>query len=189
MKVLNLDPKLLTQTLIKSFGVKNIDEETVQLCMEVGEQLAQGKMRIKDVLDISDEHIEMLYTVAYELYQQKRFAEAEKIFLQICAYDPLHLKSWRGALASQVLQNKYRETIMSCYSLMQIDPLKISYYLDMAKAFYGLKQIEPAIKCCEAVEFMAKEETFILENKDANECYQKAVSMHKFLTQKGKDNL
>ena len=64
------DPKILLAELQKQFGQKaqNLTEETVKICLDIGEQLSRGKMRVRDVLQIPDDHLEMLYAIAYDFY-------------------------------------------------------------------------------------------------------------------------
>ena len=176
-------PKILLAELQKVFGpaTQNLTEETIKNCFEIGEQLSKGKMRIKDVLQIPDKHMEMLYAIAYNFYQGKKIEKANKIFTMLCTYDPLTTKYWEGFAATFRVQKKYNEAIAAYHMLTQLDALKISYYIDLAECFIKIDKPETAKQCCEAVIFMAGNETFKAENPDAAVCLQKAQSLKKML--------
>lgn len=178
-----IDPKILTAELKKAFGpeTENLDEETVRCCLEAGQQVAQGKMRIKDVLQIPDQHMKLLCSVAYQLYKNNKVERACKMFTMLCTYDPITPKYWEGLGATLRLLKKYNEAIAAYHILTQLRALKISYYLDLADCFIKINQPEVAEKCCEAVIFMAGNKTFKAENSDAADCLEKAKSLQRIL--------
>lgn len=177
------DPRILLAELQKEFGseAQNLKEETVKNCIDIGEQISQGKMRIKDVLQIPDKHMEMLYAIAYNFYQDNKIEQASKIFTMLCTYDPVSVKYWEGLGATMKLLKKYNEAICVYHILAQLHALKISYYLDLAECFIKINQPETAKQCCEMVIFMAGNETFKEENPDAADCLVKAQNLQKIL--------
>ena len=177
------DPKILLAELQKEFGpeAQNLTEETVKLCLDVGEQLSQGKVRVRDVLQIPDEHLEMLYAVAYNFYQDNKIEQASKIFVMLCTYDPVESKYWEGLGATLKLLKRYNDAVCVYYILTQLHALKISYYLDLAECFLKMNQPEAAKQCCELIIFMAENETFKAENTDAASCLEKAQRLQKIL--------
>ena len=178
-----INPKLLLTELKKTFGdiASNLTEEAVEMSLNLGQQLAQGKMRIKDVLQISDKHMEALYAIAYNFYQENKYEDANKIFTFLCRCDPIKPKFWEGLAATEKLQKHYNEAITFYYVLTQIRPLKISYYLDLAECFIKMDQKSTAKQCCQLVEFMVGNPVFNKENSDAETCLKKAKLMQKFL--------
>lgn len=178
-----VDPKILLAEIQKIFGpaAQNLSEETIKNCFEIGEKLSKGKMRIKDVLQISDKHMEMLYAIAYNFYQDNKIEQANKVFTMLCTYDPLTCKYWEGLAATFRVLKKYNEAIIAYHILSQLDALKISYYVDMAELFIKTNRPETAKQCCEAVAFMASNDTFKSENPDAAECLKKAETLKKIL--------
>lgn len=182
------DPKILLTELQKVLGegAKGLTEETVRNCLKVGELLSQGKTRIKDILQISDQHMEMLYMVACNFYQRNKIEKANKIFTTLCTYDPLGVKYWEGLGLTCKMLKQYNEAIAAYYMLTQLHALKISYYLDLADCFIRINQIEGAKQCCEAIIRMAKNETFKAENPDAEECSKKAETLKKILNKLNK---
>lgn len=177
------DPKILLAELQKALGpeVKNISEEAIKNCIDISELISQGKMRIKDALQIPDKHMEMLYAVAYNFYQDNKFEQASKIFTMLCTYDPVEVKYWEGLGATLKLLKRYNEAVCAYYALTQLHALKISYYLDLAECFMKMNQPETAKQCCEMVIFMAENETIKVENLDAAACLERAQKLQKIL--------
>ncbi len=175
--------KIIQTELKKTLGAdaNHITEEDINLSLTLGDQLSQGKIRLKDALNISDEHMEVLYTIAYESYVRGKLEDAYKTFTLICSYDPSKVKYWEGLGLTQKLLKKYDEAIISYFILIQLRALKISYYLDLAECFLKLGQKEPSMQCCEAIIIMAKDPTYAQENKDANICLDKANKLLKSL--------
>jgi len=168
--------QIIQDELKNAFGSEadKITKEDIILSLKLGDQLAEGNVRVKDILNISNEHMEILYTVAFESYDRKKFEDAYKTFMILCVYDPSSIKYWEGLGASQKMLKKYDEAIMSYFMLTQLHALKISYFLDLAECFLKLGQKDPCMKCCEAIIFMAQDSTYRPKNKDADECLQKA---------------
>ena len=159
----------------------DLTEETVDLGLKVGQQVATGKARLMDVLQIPKQHMEVLYATAYSLYERDKYQEAQKIFLLLCTYDPIEVKYWEGLGATQKLLKQYKEASASYFILTQLDPFRIVYFLELAKCLLGQNMNEGAMQCCEAVIFMANDPTFAPANKDAVECAMKAKQLLKTL--------
>ncbi len=178
-----VDPKILLAEIKKVFGpeAQNITEETIKTCIDVSELLSQGKMRVRDALQIPQKNLEMLYAIAYNLYQDNKIEKANNIFTLLCTYDPMDIRFWEGLGATLKLLKRYNEAICAYGILIQIHALKISYYLDLTECFIKTKQLETAKQCCELVIFMAENETFKAENSDAASCLTKAKILQKVL--------
>ena len=178
-----VDPKILLAELQKVFGsdIQKLNEETVGNCLTISELLAQGKMRVKDILQISDGHMEMLYATAYNFYQDNKIEQANKIFTMLCTYDPVESKYWEGLGATLKLLKRYKEAICAYHVLTQLHALKISYYFDLAECFLKIKQPENAKKCCDMIIFMAENKTIKAKNSDAKACLAKAKNLQRIL--------
>ncbi|MCO7227025.1 SycD/LcrH family type III secretion system chaperone [Pleionea sp. CnH1-48] len=60
---------------------------------------------------VSKEYMEQLYSFGYELFEQEKWAEAEKVFNLLCYYSHLTQSYWLALGASQRNQKKYKEAI------------------------------------------------------------------------------
>lgn len=175
----------LQTELPKLFGSHlKLSKKEIGESLLLGHLFAKGQLHLKDVLGIPPKRMELLYTAAFELYQKDQIKDANRLFLLLCAYDPTSIRSWEGwAITSKLLQ-QHQDALIGYQILTELNPIKISYYLDLAEEFCKMKQIEPAIKCCEAIEYMAKTEPFSSGNPDAPACLKKATILHQALTQK-----
>ena len=175
--------KLILTELKKELGpaASHLTEEIVDLNINFGQQLSQGKVLLKDVLNISDEHMETLYALAYNYYQKNKYEDARKLFTLLCTYDPLKYKYWEGASATARLLNSYQEAIIAYGALLQLRPMKLSYYNELAECFLKIDQKDNAKQCCEAVLAADDAEDFRKENPDMATCIAKAKSLLKAL--------
>lgn len=175
--------KLILTELKKELGpvASHLSEEIIDLNINLGQQLAQGKARLKDVLNISDKHMETLYAIAYNYYQKNKYEDAKKLFTLLCTYDPLKYKYWEGASATARLLNSYQEAVIAYGALLQLRPMKMSYYNELAECFLKLNQKDNAKQCCEAVLVAGDSEDFRKENPDMETCVNKAKGLLKVL--------
>ncbi len=175
--------KLILTELKKELGpsAAHLSEDVIDLNLNLGQQLAEGKVRLKDVLNIPDQHMETLYAIAYNYYQKNKYEDAKKLFTLLCTYDPLKYKYWEGASATARLLNNYQEAIMAYGALLQLRPMKISYYNELAECFLKLNQKDNAKQCCEAVLVAGPSEDFRKENPDMDACVAKAKNLLKVL--------
>ncbi len=111
---------------------------------------------LRELKDMSDDSMEAIYSVAYNLYQSGKYDEAQKIFQFLCFYDHLNRKYFMGLGACQQMMKKYEQAIeiFSFASLLDSDDPRPILYMgdchlamgnkDNAKAAY-----EKTIKECE----------------------------------------
>lgn len=175
--------KIILTELKKELGpsAAHLTEEVIDLNINLGKQLSEGKVRLKDVLNISDQHMETLYAIAYNYYQKNKYEDAKKLFTLLCNYDPLKYKYWEGVSATARLLNQPQEAIMAYGALLQLQPMKISYYNELAECLLKLNQKDNAKQCCEAVLVAEQSEDFQKENPDMDVCATKARSLLKVI--------
>ncbi|MFK0570976.1 SycD/LcrH family type III secretion system chaperone [Endozoicomonas sp.] len=65
----------------------------------------------KDLKNMSDDAMEAIYSVAYNLYQGGKYEEAQKIFQFLCFYDHFNRKYFLGLGACQQMQKQYDNAI------------------------------------------------------------------------------
>lgn len=65
----------------------------------------------KDMKDLSDDAMEAIYSVAYNLYQGGKYEEAQKVFQFLCFYDHFNRKYYMGLGACQQMQKQYDNAI------------------------------------------------------------------------------
>ena len=65
----------------------------------------------KDLKDVSDDAMEAIYSVAYNLYQSGKYLEAQKVFQFLCFYDHFNRKYYLGLGACQQMLKQYDKAI------------------------------------------------------------------------------
>ncbi|KVO87690.1 chaperone protein SicA [Burkholderia ubonensis] len=64
---------------------------------------------LKEIHGLTDEHMESLYGVAYDLYHDGRLDEAEKFFRFLCIYDFYSVDFWMGLAAVHQMKREYQK--------------------------------------------------------------------------------
>ncbi|AZZ91049.1 SycD/LcrH family type III secretion system chaperone [Hahella sp. KA22] len=83
------------------------------------ESVVHGHATLGEIKGITDNELEAVYTVAYNLYRQNRNGESEKLFRFLCLYGHLDKRFWMGLGACLQQQQKYEEAVQA-YSYMAI---------------------------------------------------------------------
>ncbi|WP_299731955.1 SycD/LcrH family type III secretion system chaperone [uncultured Endozoicomonas sp.] len=65
----------------------------------------------KDLKDVSDDAMEAIYSVAYNLYQSGKYDEAQQIFQFLCFYDHFNRKYFMGLGACQQMKKEFDKAI------------------------------------------------------------------------------
>lgn len=117
---------------------------------ELVESVVYGQSTLGDVKGMSEQELEAVYTVAYNLYGQNRNAEAEKLFRFLCLYGHLDKRFWMGLGACLQQQQKYEEAVQA-YSYMAILDVENPYPpLHAAYCYLALNDFEKAESGIEA---------------------------------------
>ena len=69
----------------------------------------------KELKNLSDDSMEAIYSVAFNLYQGGRYDEAKKVFQFLCFYDHYNKKYFLGLGACQMMQQDF-ETAVELFS-------------------------------------------------------------------------
>ncbi len=171
--------------LAKALGSEvTVSDEDIGRSLLVSHMLSTGQMTLKELIPTAGKHAELLYAVAYELYQNNKIEKAYCLFAALCAYDPKCTKFLEGWAATSKLLKKYQEATVALFTLTQVNPIHLSYYPEIAEMLYKQQQPEAAVKCCEAVEKLAEEEPFKSKNKDLDTCVKRAAALRKAFTSK-----
>ena len=100
---------------------------------------------------MSKQHMENLYTVAYNLYSAEKYKEAGKLFEAIAFYNHLDKKAWLGAAGSAEMLKDYDKALIA-YSYVALlddsDPLPALHAFD---CHFALKNYPQALCALESV--------------------------------------
>ena len=116
---------------------QSANEDVLQLILKQGSTLALAK-------GLSPEEIEAIYTISYNLYQQRKFEQAEKTFTFLCLYSHLDVRFWIGLGATREALGQYAAAIeaYSYSALLQHDnPVPP---LQAAKCYLALNDLDHA---------------------------------------------
>ena len=85
----------------------------------------------KDLKNISNEAMEAIYSVAYNLYQNGKYGESEKVFRFLCFYDHFSSKYFLGFGACKQMLKQYDSAIetFSIASLLEPDDPRPLMYI------------------------------------------------------------
>ncbi len=91
----------------------------------------------KELKNLSDESMEAIYSVAFNLYQGGRYDEAKKVFQFLCFYDHFNKKYFLGLGACQMMEQDF-ETAVELFSFASAldtdDPRAMLYIGDCQMA-------------------------------------------------------
>lgn len=160
----------------------NITDEELNLFAEFGDQISQGKICLKEALNIPQSQMDLFYAMAYDLYQRNKYEKAETIFTLLVFCDPMEDKYWEGLAGTQKQLKKIDLALTAYAMLTQLKPKKAIYYLNLAECFLCRKQFKEATECCEAMFFNA--ESFPEENQNIEMHINKAKILQNTLTKK-----
>jgi type III secretion system low calcium response chaperone LcrH/SycD len=85
----------------------SIDDTNIKQIMEL--LLAGGTL--SEAKGFSEDEMEAIYTLAYNLYQQESFENAEKIFAFLCFNHHLDLRFWLGLAAAREALKQFKLAI------------------------------------------------------------------------------
>lgn len=109
------------------------------------EELISGKIVLKDIAGLSNQDLESVYTLAYELYQGQKYDKAEILFRGLCFLNSLEKKFWWGLTHSLQLQKKYEDAVESYSFLLFLEEKrKAEVYLHISECVLGLGKLEEA---------------------------------------------
>jgi type III secretion system low calcium response chaperone LcrH/SycD len=150
--------KKTTNPALNNEAKNNFISKTVYSVFKNGTPLYKVK-------GMSKQHLENLYTVAYNLYSAEKYEEAGKLFKAITFYNYTDKKSWLGAAASAEMLKKYDKAIIGyvfASRLDRFDPLPLLHAFDCHLA---LKNYPAAVACLDMVMLRASKKPEYFEIK------------------------
>jgi type III secretion system low calcium response chaperone LcrH/SycD len=66
---------------------------------------------LKDLRGLSDEHLEAIYAIGFNLYNQRKYAEAEPVFQFACLYGSTRSHYWLALGNCRLMLTKYEAAI------------------------------------------------------------------------------
>ncbi len=128
------------------------------LSIEEATKLIAEGASIGILIGMDEERLEILYAVAYSLYNGGKFADAVKVFRALCVYDGTQVRFWLG-LGGCLQQLGHLEDAAEVYAMGATmsglkDPEPMFY---AAQCFLKLKRREDAINTLRFIDIMGRE--------------------------------
>ena len=130
--------------------------------------LLEGKIQFKDIQGLTDNHMEAVYTVAYNAIQAGSFVKAEKLFRFLVMFDNSKEKYWNGLGLSRFKQENYEDALhaYSMSTLLNVDDPKAP--MRLAECHIALGDKETAAGAYEvALEIAGDKPEFATERRHA----------------------
>jgi len=124
--------------------VKDLTEEQFQ---EIVQSVVMGETTLQEVKGFSDEQMEAIYSVAYNLYHAGKYADAVQVFSWLGIFNPFVSKYWVGLGASLQMVKDF-EKALNAYAVAAItstpeDPVP---HIHAGECYLGMGNVEEAMK-------------------------------------------
>lgn len=128
------------------------------ITIEQAVELIQNGASIGSLIGFDKKRLELLYAIAYSLYNSGKFDDAAKVFRALCVYDGTQVRFWLGLGGSLQQLGKY-ESASEVYAMGSTmsglkDPEPMFY---AAQCFLKLKRRDDAINTLKFIEIMGRD--------------------------------
>ena len=133
-------------------------EITKEFLEKAVKAFAEGRMTIRDFRGISDEQMEAMYALGYNLFQSGRNADARKVFEGLTVLDHINVKYWI-ALAATFQEDSNWDRAALCFQtalMLDFDDPRPPFHLAEYFARKGMR--EQVAACVELLRKKAKTE-------------------------------
>jgi type III secretion system low calcium response chaperone LcrH/SycD len=100
--------------------------------------------------EFTKEDIDLLYKLAYGLYEAGDYLKAKEVFQRLVMANPLEQKFWTGLGASSQMSKNYNEALTAWSLLSLMDDKKALFHFHAAECLFSLKNIQEAKKALNA---------------------------------------
>ncbi|MDR0742066.1 MAG: tetratricopeptide repeat protein [Puniceicoccales bacterium] len=149
-------------------------------------QILSGKFNIKEYYGISDEGLEAIYTVGYEMYSHKQYEEAKGVFSLLCALEPTSTKYLSACGSSCFMQEDH----LNASQFFRLALINGDYtpktLLRLAECSIRLELLELAERYLREVIHIAAGENF-KDNKEAQIYKTRAQMMLTMITERSQE--
>jgi type III secretion system low calcium response chaperone LcrH/SycD len=126
--------------------------------------------------NFSTESLEALYGIAYELYRNGKYQEAQDVFRFLTLANSFERKYWIGLAACHQMQKHYTDAI-ECYSIAAIqDPSDPYAHLHAAECFFHLGNHAKALEALESAKITAKDTPLMPKLEFLSDIWSKMAS-------------
>ena len=128
--------------------------------MTVMDYMSQGGT-LKDLQGLTQENMEAIYAVAFNLYSAAKYEQAHSLFQYLCMLLPYEKKYWLGLGACRQMRKEYQSAVDAYCLACALDPSDPNAPLHAGECLLSLGNAEGADKSFEmAVEFAGKDPAY-----------------------------
>ncbi|BDV01937.1 hypothetical protein TDMWS_20220 [Thermodesulfomicrobium sp. WS] len=159
-----------------------VQELTQEQLQDIVAAVVKGETTLQEVKGFSDEQMEAIYSVAYNLYQAGKYGDAVQVFSWLGMFNPFVSKYWLGLGASLQMAKDF-EKALNAYAVASVtsspkDPVP---HLHAAECYLGMGNIGEAMKALQmAVDFSTGK-------PEHRKTFQKAQAFLEILTAQGEE--
>lgn len=158
----------MKEAIIKSFRELELDESLVDYALEIPDAILNGKTTVGEVFNITTAQQESLYSLAYDLYTNKKYDKATKVFDLLCIINPTERKYWIGAAGCKKLLHEYHAAIIYYTNMNMLWPAQLMIYLDLSECLIKLNMLDEAKACLNALISICKKPAVLKLNNGVN---------------------
>lgn len=128
------------------FEETKIDDTTQfeQNIVDLARRASRGEVLVKEELDITDDQMEAMYSVAYNLFQNKKYEDAARCFSMLSMLNPLEYKYMFG-IGSCLQMNENYEAATLYYTIASgLDESQPAPFLHTAECMLATNEKEAA---------------------------------------------
>ncbi|HEB77286.1 MAG TPA: CesD/SycD/LcrH family type III secretion system chaperone [Methylothermaceae bacterium] len=154
------------------------DPKQIEEAAALIQEILENGGTLGDLKGFTPEEMEAVYSLAYNLHQQGRFEEAEKLFQFLCFYEHLDKRFWMGLGACRQQLKQYQGAI-DAYSVLGMLDMENPYPpLHAADCYAALGDVEKAESALEAAIHWSGDKPEYAEVKNRAELLLRAIKTH-----------
>ncbi|MGC8718448.1 MAG: SycD/LcrH family type III secretion system chaperone [Thermodesulforhabdaceae bacterium] len=144
---------------------------TQEQMQDIVTAVVKGEMTLQEVKGFTDEQMEAIYSIGYNLYQAGKYNDAVQVFTWLGIFNPFVSKYWLGLGASLQMIKDF-ENALNAYAVAAItsEPEDPVPHLHAGECYVGMGDIEEAGKAFQMAADFSKDKPKYAKT------YQKALA-------------
>ena len=126
-------------------GQKRTVEDLVNLCLS-------GEVTVGIAKGYTAKDIEAMYHLAFDLYRQRRYEDAQNVFEMLVFYEGPETRFWLGLGGCHQMQGNYEQAVMAYSLLAVIDSTNPLGAFHASECFIAMKEWDKARQSLDAAE-------------------------------------
>lgn len=157
--------------------IQDLTQEQIQ---DLVTAVIKGEMTLQEVKGFTDDQMEAIYSIGYNLYESGKYSDAVQVFTWLGIFNPFISKYWLGLGASLQMIKDF-ENALNAYAVAAItsEPEDPVPHLHAGECYVGMGNLEEARKAFQTAADFSKDKSKYIK------IYKKAMAFLEIL-KKGK---